>query len=84
MGYCFMFFKVRIFFLFDSIEEHDDIFFETLGRNQVLNSHILDEKADVSFAYCHEHIFQYSSEEKFGRVLEELQLEQPCNAKHLT
>ena len=41
--------------LLDSIEEHNDISFETLGRNQVLNSEILNEEFDVSFANCHEH-----------------------------
>ena len=53
-------------------------------RNQILNSEILDEKVDVSFAECHKHIFQDSSEEKFGRLLEELQLEQPCYGKQIT
>ena len=36
----------------DSIQEHDDISFETPRRNQVLNSDILDEEVDVSFANC--------------------------------
>ena len=49
----------------DSIEEHNDISFETLGRNQVLISEILDEEVDVSFANCHEHIFQDCFEDQF-------------------
>ena len=68
----------------DSIEEHNDISFETFGRNQVLNFEILDEEVKVSFANYHEHIFQDSFEEKFGRVLEELQLEHPCHDMHIT
>ena len=34
----------------DSIEEHNPILFETLIRNLVLNSDILDEEFDVSFS----------------------------------
>ena len=49
--------------LLDSIEKHNDIPFETLGRNKVLNSEILDEEVDVSFENCHEHIIQDSFEE---------------------
>ena len=47
----------------DFIEEHNDISFETLGRDQVLNSKILDEEVDVSFSNYHEHIFQDSFED---------------------
>ena len=43
-GIALCFLKSEIIF-FDSIEEHDDILFETLERNQVLNSEILDEKS---------------------------------------
>ena len=68
----------------DSIEEHNNISFETFGRNQVLNSEILDEEVKVSFANYHEHIFQDSFEEKFGRVLEELQLEKPWHERYIT
>ena len=74
MGYFLCFSNSKIILLY-FIEENDDISFETLGRNQVLHSKILDEEVDVWFANCHEHIFQDSLEEQFGRVLEELQLE---------
>ena len=51
------------FTLLDSMEKHNDIFFETLVRNRVLNSKILDEEVDVSFSNYHEHIFQDSFED---------------------
>ena len=70
MGYLFIFLNSEIISL-DSIEEHNDISFETFGRNEVLNDDILDEEVKVSFANYHEHIFQDSSEENFGKVLEE-------------
>ena len=38
--------------LIDSIKEHNDISFEILERNQVLNSNILDEEVGVSFGNC--------------------------------
>ena len=63
------------------IEENNDISFETLGRNQVLNSDILNEEFDVSFANCHEHSLHGFPEIQFDRVLEKLQLEQPCHGK---
>ena len=49
MGYFFIFLNSEINFSV-SIEEHNVISFETLIRNQVLNSDILDEEVDVSFA----------------------------------
>ena len=80
MGYFFMFSNSEIILL-DSIEEHNDISFETLGRNQVLNFEILDEEVDVSFANFHEHSLDGFLEETFNKVLENLQLEQPCHGK---
>ena len=56
----------------DSIEEHNDIYFETCGKIEVLNSGIFNEVINVPFEKCHEHYFQGSCEEQFGRVLEEL------------
>ena len=53
-------------------------------KNQVLNSKILNEVVDASFANYHEHIFQDSFEVRFGRVLEELQLEHPFHGKQIT
>ena len=41
--------------MLDSIKEHNDISFEILERNQVLNSDILDEEVDISFENCQEH-----------------------------
>ena len=49
--------------LLDSIEDHNDISFERLERNRVLNYEILDEEVDVSFTNCYEHILQDSFEE---------------------
>ena len=61
----------------DSIEEHNVIFFETLAKNQVLNSDISYEKVDVSFENGQEHSSHGFLEEHFGRVLEELRLGKP-------
>ena len=38
--------------LLDSIKEHNDISFEILERNQILNSDILYEEVDISFENC--------------------------------
>ena len=46
---CFL--NLEIIFL-DSIEQHNGIYFETLGGNQVLKYEILDEEVDVSFSNC--------------------------------
>ena len=83
MGYFFIFLDSKITLL-DSIEKHNDSFFETLVRNQVLNSDILDEEVDVSFANCQEHSLHGFLEYHFGRLLEELKFEQPFYDKHLT
>ena len=40
------------------IEENNDISFETFGRNQNLNSDILNKVFDVLFENCHENSFQ--------------------------
>ena len=66
------------------MEKHTDIFFETLVRNQVLNYEILDEEVHVSFANGQDHSLHGFIEEHFGRVLRDLQLEQPYHEKHLT
>ena len=46
----------------DSVEEHNDIYFETCGKNQVLNFGIFNEVIDVPFEKCHKHYFQGSCE----------------------
>ena len=51
MGYLFMFLDLEITLL-DSMEKHNDILFETLGKNRVLIFEILDEEVDVSFPNC--------------------------------
>ena len=61
--------------LLDSMEKHNDILFETLVRNHVLNFEILDEEVDVSFENCNENSCHGFLKENFGRLLEELQLE---------
>ena len=53
------------------MKKHNDIFFEALVKNQVLNSEILDEEVDVSFENCQEHSLHGFLEEHFGKVLEE-------------
>ena len=44
--------------LLDSMEKHNDIFFKTFVRNQVLNSESLDEEVDVSFTNFQDHYWQ--------------------------
>ena len=61
----------------DSIEEHNDIYFETCGKNQVLNSRSFNEVIDVPFERCHEHYFQGSCKKWFDSVRVELQFEHP-------
>ena len=67
-----------------SIKKHSEISFEILERNQVLNYEILYEEVDVSFENFQEHSLHGFLKEHFGRVLEELQLEQPCHGKQIT
>ena len=67
-----------------SIKEHNDISFEILERNQVLNSEILYEEVDVSFENCQEHSLHGFLEEHFGRMLEEFQWKQPCHDRYIT
>ena len=55
-----------------SIEEHNDISFETLGVNWVLNYEILDEEVGVSFANFQEHSLHDSFEMKSNNVQVEL------------
>ena len=61
----------EIIFL-DYIEEHNDISFETLRKNHVLNSKILNEVVDVPFINFHENTLQGSFEDQFDKVLEKL------------
>ena len=49
-----------------------------------LNSEILDEKVDVSFANGQEHSLHGFLEEHFGRMLEKWHLEQFCHGKQIT
>ena len=70
--------------LLDSMEKHNDILFETLVRNDVLNFEILDEEVDVSFEIFHEHSLHGSFEYQFDKVLEELQLEKLCHDRYIT
>ena len=48
--------------MLDYIEEHNDISFETLEKNEVVNSENFNEVVDVSFENCHEHTLQGSFE----------------------
>ena len=66
------------------MEKHNDIFFETLVRNQVLNYDILDEEVDVSFANCQEHSLHGFLEELFDSVQVEIQFEKPCHERYIT
>ena len=68
--------------LLDSIEEHNDISFKTVEKNQVLNSKILNEVVDVSFTSCHDHSLHGYFEEQFDKVIEELQWEQPWHDRN--
>ena len=88
MGCFFMFFNFRNFMsrkvcLLDSTKEHNDISFEKLEKNEVVNATILNQVVDVSFENCNERSFRGSFEKQFGRVLEKLQLEQPCHGKQI-
>ena len=67
----------------DFIEENNDISFETFGRNQNLNSDILNEVFDVSFENSHENSFQYSFDDQSDRVLDELYFEQHDYGKQM-
>ena len=51
------------------MQKHGDIFFETFVRNRALNSEILDEEVDVSFANCQGHSLHGFIEDNIGRVL---------------
>ena len=68
----------------DSIEEHNPILFETLIRNQVLNSMILHEKVDSSFRNGQGNSSHGFIEDHFRRMLEDLQLEQFFHGKQIT
>ena len=69
--------------LLDSIKEPNDISFETLERNHVLNSEILNQVVDIPFENSHELFVHDFLKEQFGRVLEELQLEQLCYGRYI-
>ena len=49
----------------DSIEDQNDISFETHKENQVVNSKNLKEVVNVSFKNCHEHTLSIFSEDQF-------------------
>ena len=44
----------------------------------------MNEFVDISFENCHENSLHGSFKYQFDRVLEELQLEQPCHDKQVT
>jgi len=58
--------------LLDYIEEQNDISFGVLGKNEVLNSEILNEIVDISFENSHESSFQSYFEDKFDSMQTEL------------
>ena len=49
-------------YLLDYVEEQNDISFEVLEKNEVLNSENLNEIVDISFENSHESSFQGSFE----------------------
>ena len=59
-------------YLLDYIEEQNDISFRVLGKNEVLNSEILNEIVDISFENSHESSFQSYFEDQFDSMQEEL------------
>ena len=70
--------------LLDSIEKQNDISFETLEKNEVVNAEILNQVVDISFKNCYDHTLYGFSEDQFDRVLDKLPLEQPGHGKKMT
>ena len=68
-------------YLLDYVEEQNDISFEVLEKNEVVNSEILNEVADISFENSHDNSFQSSCEDQFDSMQEELLFGQPCHDK---
>ena len=65
------------------LDEHHDISFEKHKKNEFVNAEILNQVVDIPFKNCHEHSLHGFLEERFGGVLEELQLEQHCHSRHI-
>ena len=69
--------------MLDCVEEQNDISFEMLGKNEVVNSEILNEVADISFENSHENSFQSFVKDRFDNMQEELLFGQPCHEKQV-
>ena len=67
-----------------SLDCIEDIPYEMHDRDQVLNSNILNEVVGFSFISFHAHSLQGFFEEKFDRVLVEVQCENQYHDKHIT
>ena len=68
-------------YLLDYVEEQNDTLFEVLEKNEVVNSEILNEVADISFENSHENSFQSSFKGWFDSMQEELLFGKPCHDK---
>ena len=71
-------------YLLDYIEEQNDISFGVLGKNEVVNSEILNEVTDISFENSHEISFQSSFDDQFDNMQDEFHFGQPSNGKQMT
>ena len=52
-------------------------------KDEVVNAEILNQVVGIPFENCHENSLHDFLEEWFGKVLEELQLEQLCHAMYI-
>ena len=70
-------------YLLDYVEEQNDIYFEVLEKNEVVNLEILNEVADISFENSHENSFQIYFKDRFDSMQEELVFGQPYHDKQV-